>query len=213
MSRSHSAIDRCLIQLDCALRTACAPSPGSSRLYPGESEDEVELSESERGQSAGLMRVNHAGEVSAQALYQGQAAVASRAETRTHLEQAANDESDHLAWCARRLQELDSGPSLADPVWYVGSFALGALAGLAGDRWSLGFVVETERQVEAHLGNHLNRLPLRDARSRAVVTQMRADEARHGDDARNAGGKQLPWPIPHLMHCCAGVMKFVAYRV
>ncbi len=159
------------------------------------------------------MRINHAGEVCAQALYLGQAAVSRSAELKTHLLQAADEEADHLAWCARRLDELDSRPSALNPLWYAGSFALGAAAGLVGDRVSLGFIVETERQVEAHLEEHLERLPAHDARSRTIVDHMRADEARHGREAQDAGATTLPAPIPRLMTAAAAVMKALAYRL
>ncbi len=162
---------------------------------------------------AGLMRVNHTGEVCAQALYDGQAALARDPETRAHLETAAAEETDHLAWCAERLHELDDRPSLLNPLWYAGSFAIGALAALVGDRWSLGFVVETERQVEAHLGEHLDRLPTIDARSRAILSTMQADEGRHADNARVRGGTKLPPPVPTLMRGASAVMKAVAYRI
>jgi ubiquinone biosynthesis monooxygenase Coq7 len=159
------------------------------------------------------MRVNHAGEVCAQALYLGQAAVSGSAELKSHLLQAASEEADHLAWCAQRLDELGSRPSVLNPLWYAGAFAIGAGAGLVGDRVSLGFIVETERQVENHLGEHLERLPAPDQRSRAVVAQMQADEVRHGEDARQAGAIELPAPIPRLMTAAAAVMKLLAYRV
>jgi len=157
------------------------------------------------------MRINHAGEVCAQALYSGQAAVARDAAVRTRLLEAAAEETDHLAWCGERLDALHSRPSLLNPLWYAGSFAIGAAAALASDAVSLGFVVETERQVEAHLGEHLQKLPEDDARSRAVVAQMQADEARHGTLARQAGGIDLPAPVPALMRAASAVMKAVAY--
>ena len=159
------------------------------------------------------MRVNHTGEVCAQALYSGQAAVARDEATRTQLLAAAQEETDHLAWCAERLDALRSRPSLLNPLWYAGSFAIGAAAALISDKISLGFVVETERQVEAHLGEHLTKLPGADARSRAVVAQMQTDEARHGELAKNAGGIELPQPIPSLMKFASAVMKAVAYRI
>lgn len=185
---------------------AARPSPGATQPLPG-------LDAKDRRHAAGLMRVNHAGEVCAQALYDGQAALARDPATREHLQAAAAEETDHLAWCAERLHELDDRPSLFNPLWYAGSFAIGAMAALAGDRWSLGFVVETERQVEAHLGEHMDRLPPADARSRAILATMQADEARHADNARARGGAELPRPIPTLMRCASAVMKTVAYRV
>ena len=159
------------------------------------------------------MRINNTGEVCAQALYDGQAALARDAANREHLLHAAAEETDHLAWCGERLQELDSRPSLLNPVWYAGSYAIGALAALAGDAVSLGFVVETERQVEAHLAEHLESLPAQDERSRAVLTKMQLDEARHALNAQNRGGVALPFPIPQLMRASSLVMKKVAYRV
>jgi len=172
-----------------------------------------ELDATDRRHAAGLMRVNHTGEICAQALYDGQAALARDPATRMHLEAAAAEETDHLAWCAERLHELDDRPSVFNPLWYAGSFAIGALAALVGDRWSLGFVVETERQVEAHLGEHMDRLPPADARSRAILATMQADEARHADNALARGGAKLPFPIPTLMRGASAVMKAVAYRL
>jgi ubiquinone biosynthesis monooxygenase Coq7 len=159
------------------------------------------------------MRVNHTGEVCAQALYFGQAALARDAANRAHLLHAAAEETDHLAWCAERLQQLDSRPSLLNPLWYAGSYAIGAAAALVGDPVSLGFVVETEHQVEAHLAEHLEKLPAADDRSRAVLSQMQADEIRHADAAQQRGGIALPFPLPQLMHASSMVMKTVAYRI
>ncbi len=171
----------------------------------------VKLSTEQRRRSAGLMRVNHAGEIAAQALYHGQALAAHDASTRDMLLHAAREEADHLAWCATRLTELESRPSVLDPLWYAGSFAIGALAGLMGDRISLGFVVETERQVEGHLEGHLDTLPQGDARSRAIVDAMRSDEVTHGANAKAAGGIDLPPPIRALMRATARVMTGTAY--
>lgn len=158
------------------------------------------------------MRINHAGEVCAQALYCGQAAVARDEVTRTDLLRAAQEETDHLAWCQARLDELDARPSALNPLWYAGSFAIGCLAGLRGDGWNLGFVVETERQVEAHLEEHLDTLPPTDARSRAILQAMKADEARHAEHAHDLGARALPPPIPSLMAATSRVMKALAYR-
>ena len=212
-SRHLSRIDRALIELERALSTSLNAKPDAGRASPAAGIADAELDESQRRDAAGLMRVNHTGEVCAQALYSGQAAVARDARTREQLLQAAAEETDHLAWCGERLAELSSRPSLLNPLWYAGSFAIGALAALVDDRVSLGFVVETERQVEAHLGDHLTRLPDADARSRAIVAQMQADEARHGQMAKTSGGIELPPPIPTLMRLAAGVMKAVAYRI
>jgi ubiquinone biosynthesis monooxygenase Coq7 len=158
------------------------------------------------------MRVNHAGEVSAQALYHGQALVSRDAALRGHLLKAADEERAHLQWCETRLQELGERSSRLSPFWYLGSFAIGAAAGIAGDRWNLGFVEETERQVVEHLDSHLQQLPQQDQRSRAIVEAMKDDEARHGAEAAAAGARSLPPPVKSLMRRIAGVMKFGAYR-
>jgi ubiquinone biosynthesis monooxygenase Coq7 len=210
--RQLSPLDRLLAGVQRALDTVAA-TPVASRPSPGEGSPAADLDVRQRRHAAGLMRVNHTGEVCAQALYDGQAALARDPGTRAHLEAAAAEETDHLAWCAERLHELDDRPSLFNPLWYAGSFAIGALAALAGDRWSLGFVVETERQVEAHLGEHMDRLPPADARSRAILATMQADEARHADNALARGGAKLPFPVPVLMRGASAVMKTVAYRL
>ncbi len=210
--RQLSSIDRALIEIERALSTALGAVQESTRQSPASGMAEGLLLESERRHAAGLMRVNHTGEVCAQALYSGQAAIARDPTTRAQLLHAAAEETDHLAWCAERLDALHSRPSLLNPLWYAGSFALGAGAALVSDSVSLGFVVETERQVEAHLGEHLEKLPDADERSRAVVAQMQADEARHGKAAQAAGGVDLPAPIPALMRLASGIMKAVAYR-
>ncbi len=212
MSRALSPFDRLLADAQNALETI-AGSPLATRPNPGADQADVVLDEAERRHAAGLMRINHVGEVCAQALYVGQAAVARDAQTRAQLQAAAQEETDHLAWCADRLRELDSRPSLLNPVWYAGSYAIGLLAGLRGDGWNLGFVVETERQVEAHLDEHLETLPAADARSRAILMVMKADEARHAEHAEAAGARILPQPVPALMAAASKVMKTVAYRV
>lgn len=211
-ARTLSPLDRLLAGIERALETV-AGSPEAGRASPAEAFDESDMDDAERRHAAGLMRINHTGEVCAQALYDGQAALARSKENRAHLQHAANEETDHLAWCAERLKELDSGPSLLNPLWYAGSYVIGAAAALAGDPVSLGFVVETERQVEAHLEEHLDRLPPQDERSRAILTQMQADEVRHAHEAKVRGGVDLPFPIPGLMHLSSMVMKAVAYRV
>ena len=211
-SRTLSPLDRLLDSAQNALSTV-AGSPRAERANPGETIPDVVLDEAERRHAAGLMRINHVGEVCAQALYIGQAAVARDPATRAHLLEAAQEETDHLAWCADRLRELESQPSLFNPVWYAGSFAIGALAGLRGDGWNLGFVVETEHQVEAHLEEHLQTLPQADQRSRAILQVMKADEARHADHAEQAGARVLPQPIPTLMAGASKLMKSVAYRL
>ena len=210
-SRILSPLDRLLDSAQNALSTV-AGSPRAERANPGDSTPDVVLDDAERRHAAGLMRINHVGEVCAQALYIGQAAVARDPATRAHLLEAAQEETDHLAWCADRLRELDSRPSLLNPLWYAGSYTIGALAGLRGDGWNLGFVVETERQVEAHLDEHLVDLPAGDLRSRAVIAVMKEDEARHADQAEAAGAKVLPQPIPRLMATASTLMKAVAYR-
>ena len=210
--RTLSPLDRLLDSAQNALSTV-AGSPRAERANPGEATPDVMLDDTERRHAAGLMRINHVGEVCAQALYIGQAAVARDAATRSHLLAAAQEETDHLAWCAERLVELDSRPSLLNPVWYAGSWAIGVLAGLRGDGWNLGFVVETEHQVEAHLEEHLRTLPEADLRSRAILRVMKADEARHAEDAEQAGAKVLPQPVPTLMAAASKLMKAVAYRI
>jgi len=211
-ARTLTPLDRFLAGVNDALE-AVAGRPDAQRPSPGLAEPEPELSDAERRHAAGLMRINHTGEVCAQALYTGQALLARDAETRAHLREAAGEETDHLAWCADRLRELDSRPSLLNPVWYLSSLAIGAAAAAASDKVSLGFVVETERQVEAHLAEHIERLPEADARSRAVLKQMQADEIRHADNALARGGVELPAPIPSLMALTSKVMKAVAYRI
>ena len=211
-TRSLTPLDRLLVDAQNALDTVFG-APPALRANPGAGEPEVVLDDTERRHAAGLMRINHVGEVCAQALYVGQAAVAHDEATRAHLLAAAQEETDHLAWCAQRLDELDSRPSLLNPLWYAGSYAIGALAGLRGDGWNLGFVVETERQVEAHLDEHLQTLPAADTRSRAILEVMKADEARHADHAQAQGARVLPPPIPTLMAMASNLMKTVAYRI
>ena len=212
-TRHLSRFDRFLIEAERALATSFGAKPEATRVSPALGVPNAELSAEQQQHAAGLMRVNHTGEVCAQALYFGQAATARDTETRNHLLTAAAEETDHLAWCGERLDELASRPSVFNPLWYAGSFALGALAGLVGDRISLGFVVETERQVEAHLGEHLQKLPAQDTRSRAIVAQMQSEEAAHGLAAKNAGATELPPPIPSLMRIASALMKTVAYRL
>ena len=210
--RDLSPIDRLLIDAQNALGTVFG-SPHAERANPGNDEAELVLDDDERRHAAGLMRINHVGEVCAQALYVGQAAVARDESTRRQLLAAAQEETDHLAWCAQRLRELDSRPSLLNPLWYAGSYAIGALAGLRGDGWNLGFVVETERQVEAHLDEHLQQLPPADQRSRAILETMKADEARHAEHAQAQGARVLPPPVPTLMAAASKLMKTIAYRI
>jgi 3-demethoxyubiquinol 3-hydroxylase len=204
-------LDPLIGAFDRALRAVFAPAR-ARRPVPGSAEL-PDLSERERRTSAALMRINHAGEVAAQALYHGQAFVARSGATRDLLVRAAREETDHLAWCEARLTELDARPSVLNPLWYAGSFAIGVLAAALGDRASLAFVVETERQVEGHLGSHLARLPADDTRSRAIVEAMRTDEVAHGAKARAAGAGSLPPPVRTLMRYVSGVMTGTAYWV
>ena len=211
-SRTLSAFDRLLVDAQNALGTL-AGKPVARRPNPASTTPDVELHDAERRHAAGLMRINHVGEICAQGLYDGQAAVARDPQTREHLLEAAQEETDHLAWCGERLDELGSRPSLFNPLWYAGSYSLGVLAGLRGDGWSLGFVVETEHQVEAHLAEHLQTLPEADLRSREILKVMKADEARHAEHAEQAGARLLPQPIPSLMAAASQLMKAVAYRI
>lgn len=208
-----SLADRLILQLDQAMRTLVPGASTAERRSPAADVDEAELTDSERKLAAGLMRVNHTGEVCAQALYQGQALTAKLPDIRESMEQAAREEVDHLAWCEARLQELESRPSVLNPAFYAMSFGVGATAGLVGDRWSLGFVGETERQVCAHLEDHLQRLPKDDHKSRVVLAQMVVDEKKHGDSAMAAGGAQLPLPVRTGMKLMASVMKTLTRRI
>ena len=206
-------IDRFISEFDTALRSvvggahAHRPTPGS------DVQSTALLDVKEREHAAGLMRVNHVGEVCAQALYQSQKLVARNPEIRQMLDHSAQEEMDHLAWCETRLQELGSHTSYLNPIWYAGSFAIGLAAGLAGDKWSLGFVAETEKQVENHLESHLKKLPAEDERSRAIVDQMRIDEIEHGQAAISAGGAVLPEPVQKLMQAMSKVMTSTAYKI
>lgn len=206
-------IDQCLVQFDQALRTCVPGSSHAERSTPAEQLGHTELTDNEQRHAAGLMRINHTGEVCAQALYAGQASTAKLGEVREAMEHAAAEEVDHLAWCEERLGELNSQPSVLNPVFYGLSFGMGALAGLAGDRWSLGFVAETERQVCEHLEDHLEQLPEADARSKAVLEQMIIDEKQHGETAKQAGGADLPPPIQQAMTLLSQVMKKTTYRI
>jgi 3-demethoxyubiquinol 3-hydroxylase len=196
--------DAVLSEIDNALRTLFAPAP-ASRSSPGEPFP-VELDDYERRVSTRLMRVNHTGEVCAQALYRGQLTMVAEERVKVLLERAAHEETEHLAWTEQRLTELGGRKSMLNPVWYLSSFALGVLSGLAGDRWSLGFLAETERQVERHLQGHLERLPARDLRSRAIVQQMKTEEAGHATSARRRGAEHLPGPARAAMKFFARVM-------
>jgi 3-demethoxyubiquinol 3-hydroxylase len=211
-SRTLSPLDRCIAELDKALRTAFpSTSHTASRSNPASSIATDDLNAEERTLSGRLMRINHAGEVAAQALYQGQAFTAHSDAVRSGMAQSAAEEVDHLAWCEQRLHELDTEASKLDPFWYLGSFAIGALAGVIGDNFSLGFVAETERQVVEHLERHLQRLPADDHKCRAILEQMKQDETRHGTIATHAGGSSMPEPVRNLMRLTSKVMTGIAY--
>jgi len=212
-TRSYTAADRAIHRLDQALRTLWGRPASTGRATPGDDLVEQELSPHEQRVSAGLMRVNHAGEVSAQALYQGQALTAKLSLVQRKMEQAAAEENDHLLWCAQRLEQLGGRRSLLNPLWYVGSLGIGALAGLAGDKWSLGFVAETEHQVIRHLDEHLARLPATDGKSRAILEQMAEDETHHATVALEAGGAALPTPVKRLMGVVSRLMTRSAYWI
>jgi 3-demethoxyubiquinol 3-hydroxylase len=205
-------IDALIVEFDRALRTV-AGAPRAARPSPAEGIPEAGLGEAERTHAAALMRVNHVGEVCAQALYQGQALTARDAPTRSGLDRAAREEEDHLAWSAQRIRELGGRPSLLNPLWYAGALAMGAAAGALGDKWNLAFLAETERQVEEHLSGHLDALPAADGRTRAVVEAMRADEARHRDGAIAMGAAEFPQPVKRAMRFAARIMTTVAYRI
>jgi len=206
------SIDRLIGEFDRALRAVTGVAR-SNRPSPAEPVPESSITEEERSHAAALMRVNHVGEICAQALYQGQALTARNPAAREALEQAAREEEDHLVWSAERIRELGGRPSLLNPAWYAGAFAIGAVAGALGDRWNLAFLAETERQVEEHLGGHLEALPQEDRRTRAVVEAMRADEARHRASALELGAAELPEPVKRAMRLASRVMTTVAYRV
>ncbi|MDH3351158.1 MAG: 2-polyprenyl-3-methyl-6-methoxy-1,4-benzoquinone monooxygenase [Gammaproteobacteria bacterium] len=212
-NRDLTRLDRLLAGANNALRTIAAPAGRPARKNPAAGIADSDLSPEQRSHAAGLMRVNHAGEIAAQGLYQGHAAVARDRETEQQMQRAADEEFDHLAWCEQRLAELEASPSRLSPVWYAGAFAIGAVSGVLGDRWSLGFIAETEKQVCAHLDSHLDRLPDQDARSRAIVEKMRDEEQQHGENAIDAGAAELPVAVQRLMQLTAKVMTETAYRV
>jgi ubiquinone biosynthesis monooxygenase Coq7 len=211
--RSLTPLDRFLAGIGDALQTMISPAGRPARDNPADGIAESDLSQYAKAHAAGLMRVNHAGEIAAQGLYQGHAAVARDAATVQQMQQAADEEFDHLAWCEQRLTELDAAPSRLSPLWYTGSFVIGAASGILGDKWSLGFIAETERQVCDHLSRHLKRLPDDDARSRAIVEQMRIEEQQHGENAIQAGAAVLPAPVRQLMRLTSKVMTTTAYRI
>lgn len=214
MSRQYSHLDHLITNFDQALRTVFGRPLVTGRPNPANAGDAVEaLSEADQNQSARMMRINHTGEVCAQALYQGQSLTARLEQVREGMEQAAQEENDHLAWCEQRINELGSHTSYLNPMFYAGSFALGALAGALGDKWSLGFVAETERQVVKHLDGHLQTMSQQDQKSRAILEQMQIDERQHGTKAQKAGGADLPTPVKQLMQAMSKVMTGTTYWI
>lgn len=214
MQKNYSFADKIILELDRSLKVlANSSSSHAQRDNPASTVAEPELTLQQRQTSARLMRVNHAGEMAAQGLYHGQALTARNSDTLARMQASAQEETDHLVWCQQRLNELDSHSSLINPLWYMGSFAMGVTAGLCGDKWSLGFVSETEKQVEEHLSEHLQRLPAEDSKSRSILKQMQQDEIEHGEAARNLGGVDLPKPIPQLMRSVSQIMKVGAYWI
>lgn len=205
-------IDSFIAQFDRALRTVIGVGE-AVRASPAGEVPEADADARAKAHAAALMRVNHVGEVCAQALYQGQSLTARDPHAREMLERAAHEEQDHLAWSAERIRELGGRPSILNPLWYAGAFAIGTVAGALGDRWNLGFLAETERQVEEHLSGHLERLPDEDHRTRAVIAAMRADEAKHRDTALELGAVELPAPVKLAMRLASRVMTSVAYRL
>ena len=212
-TRNYSGADRLMIGIDQALRTLFGEPQVTERPNPAAGLNEGASSEEQNRHTARLMRINHTGEVCAQALYQGQALTARLPDVRAGMERAAQEENDHLAWCEGRLRDFDDRKSLLNPVWYLGSFAIGAAAGLAGDKWSLGFVAETERQVGAHLDEHLAQIPLSDTRSRAILEQMKEDELHHATVALEGGAAELPGPVKLAMKLVSKVMTRTVYWV
>jgi len=212
--RHYTMLDKLVIGLDRGMTSFKNPMPHSpQRPSPAQSVEDITLNKAERRISEGLMRVNHAGEVSAQALYQGQAMASRNAKVCNTMRQSAEEEIDHLAWCERRINELGGRTSYLNPLWYLGSFSMGTLAGIVGDKWSFGFVAETERQVVDHLQEHLKRLPSDDLKSRAIIQQMAIDEARHGSIAQETGGVELPTIVKMSMRFCSKLMTRAAYWV
>lgn len=210
-SRRYTPIDQLLMNVDQALRTLAGKPLVTERANPADDRQDSELEAAEKAEAVRLMRINHAGEVAAQALYQGQALSAKLGEVRASMERAAQEENDHLDWCEKRVTELGGHVSYLNPLWYAGSFAIGAAAGALGDKWSLGFVAETEKQVIEHLVGHLKRLSDKDQKSRAILEQMKIDEAHHGAEAKRAGGADLPAPVRALMRLTSKVMTRTTY--
>ncbi len=213
MTRHYTPFDGLLMQADTALRTVFGAPKVTERANPAETVEECELDDKDKKLVTGLMRINHAGEVCAQALYQGQAMTARDPEIRAKLERAAQEENDHLAWCEGRLKELGARTSIFDPFWYAGSLGLGIAAGLAGDKWSLGFLAETENQVTKHLNGHLEQLPEADKKSAAIIKQMAIDEEGHEQLAIREGGADLPTPIKSMMKATSKIMTNTVYHI
>lgn len=209
--RHYSPVDHLLMNVDLGLRTLLGKPVVTERPNPADTVSEGELDKQQQDLAMRFMRINHAGEVSAQGLYQGQALTARLPEVRDKMERAALEENDHLAWCESRINQLGGHKSYLNPVWYLGSVSIGALAGLAGDKWSLGFVAETEHQVVRHLDSHLAQLSEEDGKSRAILEQMKEDEGHHATVALQAGGAELPLPIKKLMQLTSRVMTRTAY--
>ena len=210
-SRQYHPVDRCITLFDQALRTLFGQPPTTGRVNPAAGVSEGQLTQAQRQHHARLMRINHTGEVCAQGLYQGQALTARQASTQSAMQQAAAEENDHLAWCTQRIQQLGGRQSYLNPLWFSGSFILGACAGACGDRWSLGFVAETERQVEGHLGKHLAQIAVADRPTRRILEQMQTDEMTHGRQAREQGGVDLPLPIRLAMQATSRLMTHTVY--
>ena len=211
--KSLSLLDKVLIELEHSLRTCHVKPPAGKRPYPALQNDYPDLDENQIRHVSGLMRVNNAGEVSAQGLYRGQAVTARDQHIKQEMLQAAEQENEHLNWCQTRLHELNAKTSLLDPVWYWGSFAIGLTAGTIGDKWSLGFVEETEKQVTEHLQQHLEQLPTQDDRSASILHQMKQDEMQHAENAHQAGAAALPGPIQAAMGWISKIMTYTAYRI
>jgi ubiquinone biosynthesis monooxygenase Coq7 len=211
--RQLSAVDQIFNQIERSLRAVHGRQQGTSRPNPANQITDTQLSESEAHHSASLMRVNHAGEIAAQALYNGQSLATGNPEVKERMQESAQEETDHLAWCKQRVETLGQSTSLLGPLWYWGAFSIGVLAGSAGDKWSLGFIKETEDQVVKHLQDHLQNLPNGDEKSRTIINQMIIDETHHADKAVNLGGIPLPTPIKRLMGITAKVMTTISYRV
>lgn len=212
-TRHYSPLDHLVMNFDQALRTLAGKPLVTERPNPSADIEETALSDGEKTESGCLMRVNHSGEVAAQALYQGQAMTARLEDVRNRMDRAAQEENDHLDWCEQRVRELEGRLSYLNPVWYAGSFVIGAVAGAVGDKWSLGFVAETEKQVIRHIDDHLGRISAKDSKSRVILEQMKLDEAHHGETAKAAGGADLPQPVRKIMALTSKVMTGMAYYI